>query len=483
MVAIPFVGPTYTSRSQTLDAQRTINYYVEADEGQGGVVPAALYGTPGLELRYDLRTVSTPNQLGPLRGLYTTLREQRVYAVAGNTVVELSEDGSMFPLAAPLASLRGRVSMTDNATQLYITDGLKGSIVTLSTNVLQQITAPSYLGGGHATFQDGYFITVRPDSDQVFTSALNDGLTYNAADVSSADAKPDKLVAAFSDQRNLWLFGQDASAEIWYNAANPTGFPFSRIQGAVLESGAVNPWVIRPFSGTLVWLGVDQRGAGIVYAGQGPGAVRRISTHAIELEMQSWLNLGEAQSWSYQEQGHEFYVLWHPEGTVVYDFTTGMWHERASLDSNGLLQTSRGFLHTVGYGENLVGDYEDPLVYAMSTRYTTDNGRPIPRIRRVQYVGSPDRKLVKHARLEVDFERGVGLDGAPPVGVDPQIQLRWSDDYAQTWTDYRQVSMGKLGAYTQRARWDRLGVSRTRVYETYVTDPVFSAITGAWLNG
>ena len=474
MVAIPFVGPTYTSRSMTLDAQRCINFYVEEDEGGGGKAPAALYPTPGLIERYVL-------PLSPVRGMWTSRRNDRVFAVGREKLFELNADGTITERGTMEDIQATPVSMTDSTTELYITDGIKGYIFTYATNMFQRVTDPSYLGGGPATYQDGYFITVRPNSEQFFLSALNDGFTYNAADVSSADSKPDDLIAAFSDQRNLWLFGHDTT-EIWYNSGNAT-FPFQRIQGAILDVGAINAACIDTFSGTLIWLGINtERGDLVVYTAQGPGTLRRISTHAIEVIMEGWTAPDESRSYTYEDQGHYFWVLWNPEGAVVYDFTTGMWHERLSLDDTGMLTAPRGATHTLGFGESLVGDFETGQIYALRLDALTENGRAIPRIRRAQYVDT-SRRLVSHARLEIDFERGVGLDGAPPVGVNPQIQMRFSDTHGKTWSNYRQASMGKSGDYFARARYHKLGVSRVRLYEIKVTDPVFGAIMGAHLNG
>ena len=95
MVAIPFIGPTYQSRSLTLDAQRTINLYVEEDEGQGGKAPAALYATPGEPERYVL-------PVGPIRGMWTSRSTDRVFAVASDRLYE--RQMSWFHSAA--ASLR-----------------------------------------------------------------------------------------------------------------------------------------------------------------------------------------------------------------------------------------------------------------------------------------------------------------------------------------------------------------------------------------
>lgn len=49
MAKFGFVGPTYASKSLNADAQRCINWYVEAIESGAGKGPAALYPTPGIK--------------------------------------------------------------------------------------------------------------------------------------------------------------------------------------------------------------------------------------------------------------------------------------------------------------------------------------------------------------------------------------------------------------------------------------------------
>ena len=48
--------------------------------------------------------------------------------------------------------------------------------------------------------------------------------------------------------------------------------------------------------------------------------------------------------------------------------------------------------------------------------------------------------------------------------------LRWSDDYGHTWSQEYWKPIGKIGEYTKRMRWKRLGQSRDRVFEIRMTD-------------
>ena len=68
------------------------------------------------------------------------------------------------------------------------------------------------------------------------------------------------------------------------------------------------------------------------------------------------------------------------------------------------------------------------------------------------------------------------------VGVNPQIMLTWSNDEGHTWSNEHWRDIGKIGKYETRVVWRRLGISRDRVYEIRITDPVKIAIIGATIE-
>lgn len=475
MVAIPFIGPTYQSRVKALDLQRRVNLYFEEDEGRGGKSAGVLLGTPGLVLKYDVQST------GGIRALYTARRSNRVFAVADNRFIELHPDFT-YTDRGTLNTLTQPVSIADSALEVKITDGADGYIFTLATDTFAQISDPDYLGGGACTQQDSYFVVLTPDSEQFQVSSLNDGLSYAAADVSSADTQPDTLVGIATDESRLWLFGQRGT-EVHYNSGN-VDFPFEPLQGVVFDVGAVNFAVIAAFEGTMVWLGRGRTGGARVYASTGLQPPQPLSTHAIDFLLGQWSDLARCRSYVYTDEGHTFYILWHPDGTVAFDFKTGMWHERAAMNATtGLLETHRVCCHTFGHGLHLGGDYAQGYVYAMDLDTYTDNGALMPAINAGEYIHS-GRQRVRHNRFEIEMERGVGLGGvlSTASGYDPIAELRWTDDHGGGWTDYRPLRMGRIGETRVRVKAERLGATRARVYEVRITAPVKRAIIGAYLN-
>jgi hypothetical protein len=91
-----------------------------------------------------------------------------------------------------------------------------------------------------------------------------------------------------------------------------------------------------------------------------------------------------------------------------------------------------------------------------------------------------DRKLIFHHTLEIEFEAGVGIETGQ--GDDPQAMMRWSDDGGHTWGNEHWANIGKIGEYARRARWNKLGRSRNRIYEVSISDPVKRVIVAANLT-
>ncbi len=465
-----FIGPSYTLTSKNYECQRCINLYPEVDEigtGKEGEV-ASLIGTPGLSL---LTTLGT----GPVRGLWLTTTGL-LFAVSGVTIYSITSSWVATAIGT-LKTSTGQVGMADNGLQLVIVDGPNGYYITLPTSILTQITDINWLGSNVVTFQDGYFIFARPNSKEFYLSDLN-AITFTAPALTSKEGYPDNLITLISSNRNVWLFG-DQTTEVWFDSGDNLN-PFQYIQGTFIEYGCAAMFSVTRMANTVFWLAKDQTGKGIVVQANGY-APKRISTHAVELAIQGYSTMSDAIAFSYQENGHQFYMLTFPTGnaTWVFDIATSMWHERASL-SQGIFQRHLSNCFSNAFGANLVGDYSSGNLYKMSSTVYSDNGNPLVRQRITPHI-SKDMNRIGHNTFQLDLEPGTGIDGTGQ-GIDPQAMLQWSNDGGHTWSNEHVSSFGKIGATKGRAIWRRLGMSRNRVYKVSISDPVKVVMIGAELD-
>ena len=461
-----FIGPSYTLEHPSAASQRCVNLYPEVHEAgprKGNV--ARLKGTPGLRLRATLGD-------GPVRGVHRANTGQ-LFVVSGANVYEVFSGWSATLRSGSLASSTGRVTMADDGTRVLIGDGSATAFaVPLAAGSAVAAVADVDCPGGHLAWQDGYFIHTVPSTGRIAISDLN-AITYDALETATAEGQPDNLVMLLSVSRELWLFGE-RTTEVWWNSGD-ADFPFARNQSAFIETGTVSAGTCVRAGGSVVWVGSDERGRGTVWHARGYQP-SRISTHAVELALSGYSRLSEASAFAYQQGGHEFYQLSVPDGgTWVFDFATGLWHERMYLTATGE-EPHRAHVGTVAFGEVVVGDREDGRLYTYDLSYYSDAGDPIRRVRQAPHVTQAE-KLIRFNSLELQAEMGVGLSSGQ--GSAPVVYLSWSDDGGHTWSNEHEASLGAMGEYGARAKWRRLGVGRDRVFRVTMSDPVPVSWLGA----
>jgi hypothetical protein len=499
----PILGSSYVTRSVNAADNRMVNLFPEVIP-EGGKEPGFLNRAPGLNF---LQTVGT----GPIRGLWVAKISTSVfYVVSGVEVYKLSSTTGT-PTLIGTVSGTGPVSIADNGAQIFFACNGPSFIYNINTGVFGPITDPDFPGAVTVGFLDGYFVFNEPNSQKIWVTALLDGYDINALDFASAEGSPDGLVAVSVDHREAWLFGSD-SVEVWYDAGL-ADFPLTRIQGAFNELGCAAAFSVAKLDNTLFWLGTDARGQGIVYKANGYNG-QRVSTHAVEWQIQQYGNISDAIAYTYQQDGHSFYVLTFPSAnaTWVYDAATQAWHERAGWD-NGSFTRHRSNCQCNFGGNIIVGDYQNGNIYTLDLDTYADNGQIQRWLRswRALPTGTNTLKRTAQHSLQLDAQAGALLtpvteyvyltteDGFKlitesydnlvdettlSVNPPPQFMLRWSDDGGHTWSNEHWAQGGAVGAYGTRIFWRRLGMTlklRDRVYELSGTDPIQIAIMGAEL--
>ena len=470
----PILGSSYVARSVNAADNRMVNLFPEVIP-EGGKEPGFLNRAPGLKF---LQTIGD----GPIRGLWShQTSNNNFYVVSGMEVYRVF-DLNGTPELIGRVSGTGPVSIADNGTQIFFACNGPSYIYNEQTRVFAPITDPDFPGAVTVGYLDGYFVFNEPNSQRVWVTSLLDGTSVDPLDFASAEGSPDGLVAINVDHREAWLFGSD-SVEVWYDAGG-ADFPLVRIQGAFNEIGCAAPFSVAKLDNSLFWLGQDARGQGIVYRANGYTGVR-VSTHAVEYAIAQYGDISDALAYTYQQEGHTFYVLTFPSAsaTWVYDAATQAWHERAGL-TNGEFTRHRSNCQCNFKGKIVVGDFENGNIYTLDLQTYADNGSAQKWLRswRALPTGQNNLRRTAHHSLQLDCETGVGL--ATGQGSNPMAMLRWSDDGGHTWSNEHWSPMGAIGQYGKRVFWRRLGMTlklRDRVYEVSGTDPVKISIVGAEL--
>jgi len=467
MAKIALSNGAYQARSVIASAQRCINLYLEANP-QTSVFPFTHYPTPGLTL---LGTSATTKW----RGLYYATNGQ-LYGVCGNTVYAISSSWS-FTSIGTISSSTGPVSMVDNTTDIILVDGVYGSgwTIHLADNAFAQISQPGFYGGNQVNYVDGYFVLNRIGTRQWYISLPNT-TTFDPIDYASTTGFSDSLIGIGITRRYVYLFGK-ITTEVWFNQGNTT-FPFGRLPGSFMQYGCAATNSIAQMDGELYWVAQSPQGQAFICK-TANFAANIISTFAINNELQGYSTLADAIGYTYELNGHFFYVVTFPTAnkTWVYDLSNQQWNEWNYIDNDGVFNRHRSNCFAFAYGKLVVGDWETGNLYAIDQDNYTDNGQVITRVRTFYHMEDDSSNRVRYRSLILEMESGNGYNNE-----EINVGLRWSNDRGKTYGNPVFQSLGSEGEYITVMQWNRLGMARDRVFEVSWSPPVKTALNGVFID-
>lgn len=323
--------------------------------------------------------------------------------------------------------------------------------------------APADIGGG---------------SGFAWTVSTVTGQSFDSLDIAGKTGGSDPLVVAAVIHRELWLVG-GLTSEVWVDVG-AADFAFQALPGAFVEHGCAAKYSVAVQDSTGFWLSQDRQGNGIVVMTNGY-SVKRISTHAIEAEIQRYSRIDDAIGGCYQIDGHSFYVLTFPAADVTWcmELATGQWHQWAYTDSNGALHRHRGMSWVFAYGYNLTLDWQNGQIYEVSSDTFTDFGNPIVRIRTFPHLIDDDNRIT-YQSFTADMQVGTLVNSI--VDDPPQVSLRWSDDRGASYGSPVMQSLGSAGQYKTSMQWNRLGYARDRVFELSWSVAANVSLNGAFIE-
>lgn len=369
-------------------------------------------------------------------------------------------------------------STTGSGTGFTLTSPTFGSLLGLYT-----LTLP-FVGPVLASYQDGFGLLEETASQIWWQSNLFDLSFWAPLNFSSADSQPDNIVGIADLHEEQFIF-KERNIEVWINAGLP-GFAFQRLAGVHIEMGCAAAFSIAKAGESLIWVSQNAQGVGGVHqiSGYEP---KKISTKAIDKQIQSYSTISDAVAYAYQQDGHLFYVVSFPTGnaTWVYDATESAalgypaWHQRASF-ANGMFGRHLSNCYASFNNQCVVGDFMSGNLYAYDMDTQTDNGTPKKWVRSWRALAQPTLNPMTFSALQIDMETGIEV----PDGTNPQVVLRWSDDGGHNWSNERFQAAGATGKTAQRVIFKRLGSTRLnsgldRIFELSSTDPFMTAILAA----
>lgn len=476
-------GGAYNAKSCLAGAQECQNLYMESIPPETSPpTPSVHYVRPGKSI-VGSPVLSGAGAAGVARGLYTASNGQ-LFAIVGSTCYYVDPAWRFFTLGNILPNTTP-TSMADNGQtaggSIALVDGSTvGYQIDMNTLAFGPIVDPTglFTGADVAVYLQTFIIFNTIPNTQSFIITNSDTLTFNPLNIAAKSSYPDNIEFIGLRQRELWLMGAIAATEPWY-LSGAVDFPFEAIPSVYVNYGVVGKYCTTFADDSLFWVSRNTQGKGIIVKSEGYAA-KRISTHAIENEIQGYPTITDCVAAVYQVEGHTFIVFTFPSGdtTWVYDLATKQWHKSTWTDSDGVAHRDRAIFYQQAYGSTVALDWENGNLYLIDPDVYQDNGDPIVCRRGFPHVlKSLDR--ITHWCLTVNIECGTIQD---PNAETPILNMRYSDDAGHTWSDPRQTSLGNQGEYLTTPQFQQLGMTRDRVYELFWAANMKTALLAAYLD-
>ena len=477
---IPLSFGFYQSSVAPFASQRCINWLPVVAEGPA-ISSRMLKQMPGLDL---FGTIPKTGNRGSI------VMDGTPYFVNGDSLYSVDSSGTATLVGGVSGS--GMVSMAHNGTYLVIVvPGGDAYTYNKGTGVYGLITDVDFITSDIVVYKDGYFVFTATAGNVFFNSALNDPTSYDALDFGSAEASPDKIVTQIVDHNELFICGSEI-IEIFQNVGG-SGFPFQRIQGAIISKGCHAKFGLVKFDNTFSFIGGGLNERTAIWKVSGSSSAVKISTDAIDSQIQLFNEAEIADAFAgtmaFDGQILAFFTFESTRiesKTFVYNATASalaggsVWFELSSGLTGG-----RWAAQTVAraYGKIITADGATGQLGALNSDSALDFGEPNLR-EATSTPFSQEGAPLFAGSLKVLFESGLGLTSG--YGSDPLCSMDFSDDGGATWSAKTARKMGKIGEYGRESVWNRQGrFPVSRIVRLSVAAPVKANLIrmGATIEG
>jgi hypothetical protein len=414
------IRPENRDDSTNKDA-RLVNAYIE--KKADGVVE--LYKRPGLD---QYATTIAGNGAGVFNWL------GNIYRVQGGSIYKddvllgaVNSAGGVYRFDQTLGATPRLV--LGNGIKAYYTDG------TTLTEITDGDFPTSFVKGWG--YLNGTSYVMRPDAG-IQGDEINTPADWDPLNVIIAQIEPDKGVA-LSKQLVYIIALKQWSVEVFYDAANATGSPLGRVEGAKVSWGCASQDSVRQLDGDLLWASTTRFSAYQVAMMKDLKA-KIVSTDPVERLLLHPDTSEGVYSWAFRVGGHRFYVLTLVANnlTLVYDASEDRWAQWTDADGNYFPIVDCTYDSD---GNRIVQHATNGKLYKLDPDYFDDDG-----------------ELIQVDAYTVNFDGGVRnmKTNERMVFVGDQVagsvlQVRTNDwDYdSKRWTNFRDVDLSQKLPYLE----------------------------------
>lgn len=373
---------------------------------------------------------------GPTHGVYQKpgLFGGDIFALIGNTLYRAgvaiagAVDGS------------GPVSWAGGNAELVFARG--ESAYSYNGTNLAAISFPDGADVRAVHWTAGWFFFVRKLSGRFYWSDLNDGRTVGALNFATAESTQDELLDIKKTGDVFWMLGAN-SGEAWVLTGNPA-LPLSRQVQMFIERGVRDTGCAEEIEGTVFFIAND--GMACVIQNQ---AVRISDAATDEKIRQS----ATASTFHYSYEGKVLFCMRLDSGTIALDLALG--NQPIAMETYGRANWAPKCAVNVD-AEPIFGDDTAGILWAFDHEATTDSG--LSQYHRIFSAGLPlnaQPMAVSNVVVNGDSGHTPALTGE---AADPLLEMRYSRDGGNQWSNWRAARWGQMGEYKRYARYGACGM-------------------------
>lgn len=374
-----------------------------------------------------------------------------LYRVMGTKLVQINAAGAFTVLGEIPGS--GQVSFAYSVDRLAI--AASNHLYYYKNGVLSVVTDIDLGTVLDVIWIDGYFMTT--DGINLVVTELNDPTSVNPLKYGSAEADPDPIVGLTKIQNEVYAVGR-YSVEVFDNVGGDN-FPFQRMEGAMIQKGALGTHCFCEINETLAFLGSGKKESPAIYLGKN-ATTNKISTREVDqiLSLFTEDQLSKCVLEKRVDKGHIHLWVHLPDRTLVFDAAGSqvvgqpIWYVMTS--------SLAGF--STYRARNLVWAFdqwncEDPTTTTfgyLESGLSSQYGQLARWEFGTTIVYADSASAIFH-QLEL-----VCLTGRIELGLDPTISTSYSVD-GENWSQEKFVRVGKSGDTTKRIVWFQQGHMRS----------------------
>jgi hypothetical protein len=376
------------------------------------------------------------------RGVITW--DGRLFFVSGNLLMEVQKDGTYIPYIS-ITDDGNPVTFAYSVNRLGIASGKK--LHYLSGNVLTEVMDPDLGDVLDVVYLDGYFLTT--DGEFIVATELGNPLAVNPLKYGSSEIDPDPIQRLLVNRNELYAINRH-TIEVFTNTGG-SFFPFSRINGAHIQRGAVGRWAACVFMEAIAFVGNSRSEPPSVYIGENAQSLK-ISTREIDQILATYTP-AELEAIYIEPRtfdGHKFLYIHLPDRTMVYDGAASavMQEPVWFFLTSGVEGFSQYRARYFAWWENkwLCGDTQSRHIRKLTRDHGLQMGTPV-RFEFGTQITWPETGGALIHQLEL-----VSLTGRVEIGSDPLIAASYTSD-GLTWSQDKWIKVGKFGERMKRLVW------------------------------